>query len=189
MKKVKTILFAIAVVMTANFVAAQSSNPVSVNETSVAPIVDGKTSATKTFSNFGLAYITSVEAFDAGFYGLCGNIINDRKIGGQIFVGVTASEAMSGYAQFGPNYSWTLSDVLSFHIPLTFNLLYHENYGVTDDYEIYSKYKLDWGLSLSPSWSIQLLDDLYLNTGVALIWSEMSNDIDVGITLGIGFSM
>lgn len=158
-----------------------------------------KTSSTQTsvessddveFHNFGAAYIAAFEAFDAGYYGICGNVINSNGgLGMQLFVGFNFGLVPSDYAgclaKFGPSYSCALNESVAFHVPLTFDL---SGTSVTEEDGVGSEMKLAWGLSLTPSLTFKL-GGLYLNAGVALMWGEGTSKIEPAAMLGIGFDI
>lgn len=158
-----------------------------------------KTSSTQTsfessddveFHNFGAAYIAAFDAFNVGYYGICGNVINsDGGLGMQLFIGMNIGLAPSGcsgaLAKFGPNYSCALNESVAFHAPLTIDLSYTS---APDGDGVGSKDKLGWGLSVTPSLAIKL-GGLYVNAGVALMWDEPSSEVNAGVMLGLGFSL
>lgn len=163
------------------------------------------------FSNFGVGYLASFDAFDKGIYGLNSIAFFTKTIGGQLFLGTNAGLVDFDYSTFlakiGPSYTHQLAEKVAFYVPLTIDLSWTnhpETKTVTstpnlkddvsrNDKQVThekkeTKSEFGWGLSLTPSVVVKI-EKVALNAGISVMWSEEAGEVDCGLMLGVGFDI
>lgn len=85
----------------------------------------------------------------------------------------------------GPNYSYIISDNVTFYVPFQ-GVLINSNYQDFEDFGTDNYDRWDWGLDLTPTIAL-ILGKIQFGVGLNIIWIEGVDKINTNISVDLGY--